>query len=100
LGVLRPPKKTGLSASSPRICRRKSCGLSATIPCAAAAQNLATELPLAICCVQPGGGNLRKQIAYKGSSKNFHFMIFISKGKNCCGNSNFFLCVISAMGSF
>jgi hypothetical protein len=29
-----PGKKTGLSATSPRICSCKSCGLSATIPCA------------------------------------------------------------------
>jgi hypothetical protein len=50
--------------------------------------------------VEPGGGNLRKQIAHKGSSKNFHFVISGSKGKNCCENSNFFLCVISAMESF
>jgi hypothetical protein len=28
------PQKTGLSATSPRICLCKSCGLSATIPCA------------------------------------------------------------------
>jgi hypothetical protein len=31
------PQKTGLSAPSPRICQCKSCGLSATIPCAAPA---------------------------------------------------------------
>jgi outer membrane protein TolC len=36
---LRLTPQTGLSAPSPRICPCKSCGLSAAIPCAAAAQN-------------------------------------------------------------
>jgi hypothetical protein len=40
------------------------------------------------------------QIAHKGSSKNFHFVISRSKGKNCCENSNFFLCVVPAIESF
>jgi hypothetical protein len=39
------PQKTGLFAPSPRICSCKSCGLSAAIPCAAAAQDKARQLP-------------------------------------------------------
>jgi hypothetical protein len=30
-----------------------------------------------------------RKIARKGSSKNFHFMISSSKGKNCCGTAIF-----------
>jgi uncharacterized lipoprotein YbaY len=41
-----------------------------------------------------------EQIAHKGSSKNIHFVIPNSKGKNCCENSSFFLCVLPAMESF
>jgi hypothetical protein len=40
-----PGKKTGLSAPSPRKRRCASCGLSAPIPDAVAAQNQAPELP-------------------------------------------------------
>jgi hypothetical protein len=68
--------------------------------CRVTAQNKAAQLPLAISCVEPGGGNLPRQIAYKGRYKNFPYMISRPKGKNCCENSSFFLCVLPATESF